>query len=278
MGGIIGTWNGSTDSTSLIADCYFNGVGKLSDCYYMEPKAESDKTAEYLPAYMLEKGDYDPFAEEDVENWTRCRVLLFVKRLNEKANKSPKVIWTEGKDHPTFSWDKRNIPASLDVTATASNASEAYVTAGKLIPLTIGNLEANTEHTVFMAAKNQYDLWSGLTSKKFKTRRDVLTGSVALSGFPVTGETLITELAGIQEDAEPVFTWYRGKTKIDGESGDSYTLAEEDIGSAIQVKVTSTLYEGTLESNSTPKIAKEYSVTKIVVTKKPAKMVYGRDG
>lgn len=379
VGGIIGMRSGSTDSTFLIADCYFNGsiynmsgnkapggilgidftlknglsgltirncfsaptsvsapkapenftyigifngVGKLSDCYYMEPKAESDEAAEYLPAYMLEKGDYDPFAEEDVEKLDTMSGSSFVKRLNEKANKSPKVIWTEGKDHPTFSWDKRNIPASLDVTATASNASEAYVTAvsdmdgtalyavieagtlepsdvkeledmvknqvgaaagtvhvtaGKLIPLTIGNLEANTEYTVFMAAKNQYDLWSGLTSKKFKTRRDVLTGSVALSGFPVTGETLITELAGIQEDAEPVFTWYRGKTEIDGESGDSYTLAEEDIGSTIQVKVTSTLYEGTLESNSTPKIAKEYSVTKIVVTKKPDKMVYGRD-
>lgn len=379
IGGIVGSWNNSNLSASLISDCYFNGsvcnvtgsvlpagilgvdytnyqgtsgltikncfvkpvsvsvpsapdnftyigifngVGQLSDCYYMEPEEKSDETEKYLPALMLEKGDYDPFAEEDVKRLDTMAGLSFTRTLNGKANQSPRVTWVEGENHPTFSWDKRNTPASLDLTATSSDASKAFVTAlsdmdgtvwyavveegmtepdnvtelekivagqdgiaqgvfdvkaGKMVILTVEGLAADTRYGVIMAVKNHYNIWSGLTSEHFKTGRDALRGAVVLTGFPVVGETLETELIGAPEDADPVFIWYRGKTRISGEDGDSYTLSEENIGYAIHVEVDSPAYEGRLISNATPKIAEEYTVTKISVTKTPDRMVYGRE-
>lgn len=378
IGGIVGAWNNSHLSDSVISDCYFdgtienatgttltggilgldytskngksgltirncfakpaslsvplepdnfayiglfNGIGQLSDCYYMKPDGQSEH---YLPAMMLEKdnGSYDPFTEEDVEELDTMTGADIAEKLNEKASQSPRITWKEGPDHPLFSWDNRSIAASLAVTATASNASKALITAlsdmdgtaayavveegmtepsdvkeleamvqsqegtaqgtfdikaGNMVTLSVEELKPDTGYTVFMAVKNPYELWSDLSIQHFRTVREALTGAAVLSGFPVSGEVITVELIGIQEDADPVFTWYRGKTIIDGESGSSYTLAEEDIGSVIRAEVSSAFYEGKVVSGATPKIAEEYEVTKIKVTKEPDKKVYGRD-
>lgn len=298
------------------------GIGEISNCYYMEPDEKSDEMDQYLPAFMIEKGDYDPFAEEDVEKMDSMTGTSFVSRLNEKAGQNPRVTWREGVDHPTFSWDKRNIPASFSVTATASNASKALISVvsnmnGKILYAVIGEeteipsstleleqmvsdgecvaggiaeadannvvtlsaegLEADTGYTVLAAVKNEYDLWSRLKSCQFRTTREYLTGAAVISGFPVAGEELTVELFGIREDAEPAFAWYRGKELIDGAEGESYILTDDEIGYKIHAVVTSPVYEGSIVSEATPKIAEEYTVTKIGVTKNPDRMVYGRD-
>lgn len=298
------------------------GVGDISNCYYMEPDVKSDEMDQYLPAFMIAKGDYDPFVEEDVEKMDTMTGSSFVKRLNEKASQNPRVTWTEGVDHPTFSWDKRNIPGSLSITATASNASKALITAvsdmdgkvlyavieekteipstiseleqlvsdgecmaggtlevnaNKLVTLSMEGLEADTEYTVLMAVKNKNEVWSGLKSFQFRTTREYLTGAAVISGFPVVGEELTVELFGVREDAEPEFTWYRGKEKIDGAEGERYILTDEEIGRKIHVAVTSPFYEGSIVSEATPKIAEDYTVTKLAVTKNPDRTVYGRD-
>lgn len=293
----------------------------LRNCYYTEPDSLSGDESAYSPAllYNSSTGEINPDNPPHVNYLSDMKNSDFLDSLNRNASQDPPVTWIMGQEHPIFSWDLKNKPPVLSMTATASDALKANVSAvsdqdgtlyylitdrntpapsdtgkleqmaenkegiaagshsvlaGKIISLTITGLEELTEYTVYAAVKNKNEIWSSITSSDFKTTRLQLTGAVLISGFPVAGEELTAEVVGIQEDAEPVFTWYRDKTKIDGADSDTYLLSGDDIGHTLHAEITSPFYPGTLKSVSTPEIAEEYTVDKIKVTRKPDKMTY----
>lgn len=313
--------------------CYIATVGDkgtIRNCYYSEPVSPSGQESYYNPAVRLivdwgqGTAGPDPDYVPDVELIEDMTDAGFLTKLKAKASQNPSVTWVKGVDHPVFAWDVKNIPPVLSVTATASDATNALlsassdsegelyyavggdgfavpasqdvleqlvqnpdqtvaaagklnVEANKVATAGIAGLKPGEEYTVAAAVKNPHGTWSKLILVKFQTGQEKLAGAVILSGFPVAGETLSAAVAGMQEDAVPLYTWYRGKTKIDGETSDTYILSSDDIGKKVHVEVTAAGYKGSLVSNATPAVAEDYTVTKLSVTKKPDKLVYGRD-
>lgn len=172
------------------------------------------------------------------------------------------------------------VPGNTEELARMTDEGEGVaggscrIVGNQIVNLKFTGLQKETQYTAYMAVKEDNGIWSRLIQADFTTTQAKLSGIAMLSGFPVAGEELTAEVVGIQEDAQPVFTWYRGSTRIDGADSDSYLLSVDDIGSKVHVEVTAGGYKGKLISNSTPKIAEEYTVTKIDITSKPDKMIY----
>ncbi len=80
---------------------------------------------------------------------------------------------------------------------------------------------------------------------------DAPTGSVTISGTATQGQTLTADTSGIaDEDGLGTFAyqWKRDGTDIEGATGETYVLAQADVGAAITVTVTWTDTGNTVES------------------------------
>lgn len=160
-----------------------------------------------------------------------------------------------------------------------SQQGDAYgtfdITSNMDVPFAVAGLRASTEYTVSVAVKSSGGVWSDLISLNITTMKELLRGTATLSGFPVIGEELSVTVENVQQDAELIYTWYRDKNIIAGESSDTYTLQDEDKKKKIYVEVTADNYRGKLVSASSPEIAEEYTVTKIEITRNPDRVAYG---
>ena len=79
------------------------------------------------------------------------------------------------------------------------------------------------------------------------------TGTPTISGTPQVGETLTADTSGISDedglnDAVFGYQWLAGGDAIEGPTGSTYTLADEDTGKAISVEVSFTDDAGNGES------------------------------
>ncbi len=80
---------------------------------------------------------------------------------------------------------------------------------------------------------------------------DAPTGSVTITGTATQGQTLTADTSGIaDEDGLGTFAyqWKRDGTDIEGATGETYVLAQADVGAAITVTVTWTDTGNTVES------------------------------
>jgi len=80
---------------------------------------------------------------------------------------------------------------------------------------------------------------------------DELTGTVSIisDGTPQYGESIDADTSAITNNTGTfIYQWTRSGIDIVGANGDSYTLAEDDIGANIAVNVASTIETGTVAS------------------------------
>jgi hypothetical protein len=97
-----------------------------------------------------------------------------------------------------------------------------------------------------------------------------LTGSVAISGPAVYGETLTATATGTQGDASPVCTWYRSGESASIHTGSTYQVIQADIGRTLRAEATAAGYGGKLVSADTAVVAKAVQA--------PPTLAYTRSG
>ena len=66
-----------------------------------------------------------------------------------------------------------------------------------------------------------------------------MSGTVKIQGQEVTGHTLTAVYKGSEK--APKYQWYRGSKAIDGATGETYKLTDDDLGKEISVRVTGSL-------------------------------------
>jgi hypothetical protein len=77
-----------------------------------------------------------------------------------------------------------------------------------------------------------------------------LTGTVTLVGLPRVGEILTADAFALDGEGDISYQWLRGDTAIDGVSGITYELTEDDLLYRIKVRVSRAGYSGSVDSNS----------------------------
>ncbi len=83
---------------------------------------------------------------------------------------------------------------------------------------------------------------------------NALTGTAAISGNAVFGETLTAVLEGSNNTGTLSYQWMRGDEDIAGATDAAYTLGQVDIGKTISVKIASSAEAGTLTSAPTASV------------------------
>ena len=91
------------------------------------------------------------------------------------------------------------------------------------------------------------------------------TGLLAISGTPQVEETLTVDTSGISDAdgmTNPVFTyrWVAGGVDVPGETGPSYTIAEDDVGLTIRVWVSFT------DDNGNPEVLTSGVTAEVMAT------------
>ena len=112
-------------------------------------------------------------------------------------------------------------------------------------------------------AGNEETLTSAATSAVAAKPNSPATGAPAISGTAQVGETLTAETSGIEDEdgldnAAYTYQWLADDTEITGATSSSYTLAPNDEGNTIQVRVSFTddaENEETLTSAATAAVA-----------------------
>lgn len=113
--------------------------------------------------------------------------------------------------------------------------------------------EGDTELTVAATPGEDYD--GSITSVSIEVGKSVLAGTVTVSGSTEVGGVLTATIAADPATAEDYkVAWLRNGEAIPGAADTTYTVAKEDQGKAISVKVTATgnTYTGELVSAATP--------------------------
>ncbi|MEG3029005.1 MAG: YDG domain-containing protein, partial [Oscillospiraceae bacterium] len=122
---------------------------------------------------------------------------------------------------------------------------------------TFTSLTPNTKYMVytkFIGAGFYNDVMSN--GVEVTTEKSSISGTAAFdNAAPCYGDTItLTPKVDTQNCGELSYKWYRDNTEIAGETGTKYTVAKEDVGTVITVKVTAKSCTGEL-SCATPKIA-----------------------
>lgn len=86
--------------------------------------------------------------------------------------------------------------------------------------------------------------------------KEDLTGTVEVSGGAVEGETLSAITSGTNTGVVLTYQWYRDNAAINGATGSTYTLTEDDVSHSIHCVVSATNCTGSLSSNTIGPIAK----------------------
>ena len=102
-------------------------------------------------------------------------------------------------------------------------------------------------------AGNEEILTSAATEAVQPVPNNLAIGQPVITGTPQVGETLSVDTSGISDldglqNATFTYRWIAGGSDIEGATGSSYTIAEEDEGLTIQVRVSFTDDAGTKET------------------------------
>ena len=94
-------------------------------------------------------------------------------------------------------------------------------------------------------AGNEETLTSGATEAVEARPNSPATGAPSISGAAQVGETLTADISGIADEdgldnASFSYQWTAGGSDIQGTTGSTYTLSDDDEGKTIQVRVTFT--------------------------------------
>ncbi len=85
---------------------------------------------------------------------------------------------------------------------------------------------------------------------------EALSGTASITGSAVYGQVLTASLTGGNNTGTLSYQWTRDTADITGANDSTYTLAADDIGAVIAVKVTSSVETGTLTSEPTAAVEK----------------------
>ena len=131
-----------------------------------------------------------------------------------------------------------------------------YVTSMRLNKVTIAFEGAKAGDTATFSLTNDATGKTALVIDK-----TVITGKPSILGEPISGMTLFVSNTEVLPYNAPVtYQWYANGTAISGETSNSYTMKNSDIGKVITVKATATdMYTGTLTSDT--KTVKKYPRT-----------------
>ena len=159
----------------------------------------------------------------------------------------------DGLDNVTFSYqwmaDDANIQGATDRAYTLADRDE-----GKTIKVIVSFTDD---------ANNEESLTSDPIGEVAAKPNTQATGQPTISGMALVGQTLTADVTGIADEdglTNAVFSyqWMADDTNIQGATGSSYTLTEDDKGKAITVTVSFTDAEGnpeTLTSDPTGEVA-----------------------
>ena len=142
---------------------------------------------------------------------------------------------TDGLDNVSYShqWlaDDADIPG-----ATSSTYALTDDDVGKAIKVKV---------TFTDDADNEESLTSAATAQVTARPNNPATGELTISGTIQSGETLTAQTSGITDsdgltNAEYSYQWQADDADIDGATGSTYTLTDDEVGKAIKVRVTFT--------------------------------------
>jgi hypothetical protein len=119
-------------------------------------------------------------------------------------------------------------------------------------------LSSNTAYDFYQRIKETATNNASAISAKLDvtTAAPALTGTAGISGMAVYGQTLTASLSGSNNTGTLSYQWVRGSSDIPAATGSTYTLAAADIGSAVSVKISSSVETGTITSAATSVVQK----------------------
>ena len=91
-------------------------------------------------------------------------------------------------------------------------------------------------------------LWSDATEM---VQPLALSGTVKVSGTPQVGQVLTAAVSNTNNTGKLSYQWYRGNTPVSGAVGATYILTNQDLGSTMLCKVTSSVQTGSIQSAAT---------------------------
>jgi hypothetical protein len=123
---------------------------------------------------------------------------------------------------------------------------------------TFTGLEASTAYDFYQRVKETATHKASAVSSKLDVSTDgaPLTGTATISGTAAYGQTLTASLTGSNNTGTLSYQWMRDGSDISSATSSTYTLAEDDIGSTISVKITSDVQTGTRTSAATSVVQK----------------------
>ncbi|KLU68572.1 MAG: hypothetical protein RHS_5603 [Robinsoniella sp. RHS] len=131
-------------------------------------------------------------------------------------------------------------------------------------------LNPATEYVFYqrIAANENHTAGNLSEALSITTDKEMMTGTISLSGTAKEGETLTVNTSGIQNPKNLVYVWKRGDQGIQGANGTSYKLTKSDVGQKISVVVTSEIMAGIFTATTTEAVKPaEVSVTGVTLDK-----------
>lgn len=189
---------------------------------------------------------------------------------------SIKVKMSEGDGQYRF-WYKKADQNAWDsfvglLNKTFSDPDDGYKVIDKNVfanvDVVIDGLDRNTEYIVRVerveddnGSASEFAYSADKTADKFViTKKTEIAGYTSITGTTRYNETLTATYnpatyasTGTGSDEDGTWQWYRGNTKIDGATADTYTLVKADIGQTISVKYTipdNNDFEGEVEAKT----------------------------
>ena len=129
-------------------------------------------------------------------------------------------------------------------------------------------LAANTAYDIYQRVKETATHKASKVSAKIDATTDaaILTGTAAITGDAIFGQTLTASLTGGNNTGTLSYQWTRNGSDIGGATTSTYTLAETDITALIRVKISSSVETGTLISDPTGAVEKADCATATGIT------------
>lgn len=279
---------------SLIGDPYF--VTKLYECYKENRQNFEDivKTGGILDQqkeYLLESGNANYEA-----GYVRAHVTFESEVERLRTFLKNRLVWMdeqfESVDTLLASLGKYKASSAISVSADTTKENTTTLTAQtsnssvrKIGFYINGVLQATVDVTNGTAV---YDVPDGLLTKEEGARNtvqvrgmdasgnllsngsisnyadftkivaaDALSGTVTISGDAKVGAVLSAEVKDSNNTGTLSYQWMADGTAIEGATGETYTVTENEVGKTITVAVTSSIETGMLVSVATAAVIKE---------------------
>ncbi len=214
-----------------------------------------------------EAGSGVPYTEEIKEGVAPTLSAIQVADVTA-ADTSVKVNVTSNETGKVYALAKKKSESeqNLDAAAVKSGGTSTDITSTESpTEVTVNELTANTEYTIYFVAEDAAENLSAVQSVEVTTLQTALTGTAKLDGATTVGQTLNASVEGGNGSAF-TYSWYRipvvdgvesTPVQITDANQSEYQLVAADAGYKIKVVITAEGFSGSKEKTTETAVEKK---------------------